>query len=583
MRSLQRLTSPALVAGLLLLKATPVLAQSLHSERGGLHTSPLAHRASLTATTLDPLRSLAISDHATVSPITARRVFEQLVRQAGGTGFTAEQLFRQLWDTQNPAPGQPDLPGGPHCSDDGNTVNGAPYPCRTLEGTEASTTTAALDRYVLVGLFNRFDLAPVDGAHCGEYRMSFARFVPAPQVRSRNRFILEGALPNPSPELGLEGCRPVAQAWAALSTLEDAAERRALLDALFFEGLAPGIPPVIHPQHYGDNPAGLGQVRVNMFMQAGIGAPNPWMLREFKLKRQCDATGCTLRFLPTTVKSTPRGDFFNLQNTHPLAVAFRDFFVTQVEALAVDDFNRFNYAVPDVFNAAQSSSMPSFGSVDDFLAEFDKTAAPTPFTDALQAELLRIGSPLTPRHLVARAQALSCGGCHDLSRGTELGGAPGVFPLAFLRFVQTQDILSPLPTPGPDSHYPLSPSLTTAFLPFRQQLLGAFLDTPALDARVVTTEGALEVQAGQPFQGTVTLENTGTTAWSDRGGLRATSLDQTADLGLSPGEAIHLGQRKTFVFTHTAPTSPGRTTYRWRLHRDGQAFGPPLSFTVDVP
>ncbi|WP_305036150.1 hypothetical protein, partial [Myxococcus sp. AB025B] len=75
--------------------------------------------------------------------------------------------------------------------------------------------------------------------------MSFARFVPAPQVRSRNRFILEGALPNPSPGLGLEGCRPVAQAWAALSTLEDAAERRALLDALFFEGLAPGIPPVI--------------------------------------------------------------------------------------------------------------------------------------------------------------------------------------------------------------------------------------------------------------------------------------------------------------------------------------------------
>ncbi|MCP3057720.1 hypothetical protein LXT21_02900 [Myxococcus sp. K38C18041901] len=583
MPSRQRLTSPALVAGLLLWNATPALAQSLHSERGGLQSSPLAHRPSRTAATLDPLRSLALSDHATVSSFTARRVFEQLVRQAGGTGLTADPLFRQLWDTQNPAPGQPDLPGGPHCSDDGNTVNGAPYVCRTLEGAEASPSTAALDRYVLVGLFNRFDLAPVDGAHCGEYRMSFARFVPAPQVRARNRFILEGVLPNPSPALGLEGCRPVAQAWATLSTLEDPTERRALLDALFFEGLAPGIPPVIHIHHYGDNPAGVGQVRVNMFMQQGIGAPNPWMLREFKLKRRCDSTGCSLRFLPTTVKSTPRGDFFNLQNPGPLAVAFRDYFVTQVEGLAVDDFNRFNYVVPDVYNAAQSSSMPSMGSVDDFLAEFDKTAAPNAFTDALQAELQRIGSPLTPRQLVARAQALSCGGCHDLSRGTDLGGAPGVFPLDFMRFVQTQDILSPQPTPGPGSHYPLSASLTTAFLPFRQQLLGAFLDTPALDARVVTPERGHEVQAGQPFQGTVTLENTGTLAWRDSTGLRAVSLDQTGDLRWAPGEAIHLGQQKTFVFTHTAPTTPGRTTYRWRLQRDDQAFGPELSFTVDVP
>ncbi|AKF86690.1 hypothetical protein MFUL124B02_31325 [Myxococcus fulvus 124B02] len=582
MPSHQRLTSPALAAGLLLLQATPALAQSLTSERGGLQDSPLAQRASVTATTLDPLRSLAISDHATVSPITARRVFEQLVRQAGGTGFTAEQLFRQLWDTQNPAPGQPDLPGGPHCSDDGNTVNGAPYPCRTLEGTEAGTVTAALDRYVLVGLFNRFDLAPVDGAHCGEYRMSFARFVPAPQVRSRNRFILEGVLPNPSPALGLEGCRPVAQAWASLSTLEDPAARRALLDALFFEGLAPGIPPVIHPQHYGDNPAGVGQVRVNMFIQAGIGAPNPWMLREFKLKRQCDTTGCTLRLVPTTVKSTPRGDFFNLQNTSPLAVAFRDHFVTQVGRLAVDDFNRFDYLVPDVFNAAQSSSMPTFGSVDNFLAEFDKAAAPNTFTDGLQAELQRIGSPLTPRHLVARAQALSCGGCHDLSRGTDLGGTPGVFPIDFMRFVQTQDLLAPLPTPGPDAYYPLSASLTAAFLPFRQQLLGAFLDTPALDASSPAAGVPRVVPPGQVFLTALTVTNTGTTSWSAAQGFRARSADGAVDLTLEPGEVLHFGQSKKFSAVLTAPTTPGWQSYRWRMHRDGEAFGPELFVTVDV-
>ncbi|NTX12869.1 hypothetical protein HUA76_18910 [Myxococcus sp. CA056] len=572
-----------LSASLLLLPAAPGLAQSLHSERGGLQSTDLVHRPSLTSTTLDPLRSLAISDHATVSTITARRVFDQLIRQAGDTGLTSDQLFRQLWDTQNPAPGQPDLPGGPHCSDNGNTLNGAPYVCRPLEGADASAQSVPLDRYILVGLFNRFDLAPVDGAHCGEYRMSFARFVAAPQVRSRNRFILEGVLPNPAPELGLEGCRPVAQAWARLSTLEDLTQRQALLNALFFEGLAPGIPPVIHISHYGDNPSGAGQVRTNIFMQQGVGAPNPWMLREFKLKHQCDATGCTPRFIPVTVKSTPRGDFFNPLNTSPLAVGFRDHFITQVASLAVDDFNRFNYAVPDVFNAAQSSSMPSFGSVDNFLVEFNKATTPNAFSDALQAELQRIGSTLTPHQVVARAQLLSCGGCHDLSRGTDLGGTPGLVPIDFKRFVQVDDLLSPLPPPGPDSRYALSTSLTTAFLPFRQQLLGAFLDTPVLDATVSAPDTqVLHVQAGQPFRGTVQVANTGTTAWSAAQGVRATSLDGAADLTLAPGEVIHFGQRKTFDFTHTAPTSLGQTTYRWRLHRNGLAFGPEVSLTVEV-
>ncbi|MFY1826289.1 hypothetical protein ACN47A_10285, partial [Myxococcus fulvus] len=99
-------SSCALFASLLLLQGLPALAQSLHSERGGLQATGLAHRPSLTAPTLEPLRSLAITDYATVSTITARKVFDQLVRQAGNTGFTSDQLFRQLWDTQNPAPGQ---------------------------------------------------------------------------------------------------------------------------------------------------------------------------------------------------------------------------------------------------------------------------------------------------------------------------------------------------------------------------------------------------------------------------------------------------------------------------------------------
>lgn len=570
--------------GLLLLKGSSASAESLHSERGGLQATSLAHRPSITAATLDPLRSLAITDYSIVSTITPRMVFDQLVAQAGNTGFTSEQLFRQLWDTQNAAPGQPDLPGGPHCSDNGNTLNGAPYFCRTTEGTDAgSGAPPSIDRYILVGLFNRFDLAPVDGSHCGEYRMSFAKFVPTPQTRSKNRFIFEGVLPNPTPELGLEGCRPVAQAWAHLSTVDDPIQRGLLVKSLFFEGVGPSRNPVIHIGNYGDNPSGAGQLRTNQFIQMGVGPPEPWMLREFKLRHQCDTTGCTLRFIPVTTKATPRGDFFNPQNTHPLAVSFRDYFIAQVPSLAVDDFNRFNYVVPDLYNAAQSSPQLMRDGVDDFIAQFNKSPTPNPFFDAIQAELLRIGSNLTPHHIVARAESLSCGGCHDHSKGRDLGGSVGAFPNGSLRFVQSNDLLFPQPQPGDPRRYGVSSTHTTTFLPFRQQILGAFLDTPPLDASFAPpTPAVASVQAGQPFSGTVAVTNTGTTAWTHAQDIQATSLDGTTDLRLAPGEAIHLGQAKTFSFTHTAPSTVGLVTYRWRMQRDGTAFGPELSFTLNV-
>ncbi|AGC47120.1 hypothetical protein MYSTI_05844 [Myxococcus stipitatus DSM 14675] len=571
-------------AGLLLLKGSPAAAEALHSERGGLHSTPLAHRPSRTAAMLDPLRSLAITDHAIVSTITARSVFEQLVSQAGPSGFTAEQLFRQLWDTQNPAPGAADLPGGPHCSDNGNTLNGAPYVCRSIEGIDATDRTpASIDSYVLVGLFNRFDLAPADGADCGEYRMSFARFVPAPQARSRNRFIFEGVLPNPTPELGLEGCRPVARAWADLSTVDDPLQRGRLVKALFFEGVGSDRNPVIHPHHYGDNPTGAGQLRTNQFMQLGVNEPSPWLLREFKLEHRCDATRCTLRFIPVTTKSTPRGNFFNALNTTPLAVGFREHFITQVASLAVEDFHRFNYVVPDIYNAAQSSPQLMRDGVDDFIAQFNKAPTPNPFFDALQAELQRIGSPLSPHHIVARAESLSCGGCHEHTKGRDLGGGVGTFPIGSPRFVQSNDLLFPPPQPGDPRLYGASTTHTSTLLPFRQQILGAFLDTPPLDAGFVRpgTEVA-SVQAGQVFQGTVTVTNTGTTKWSAANDTRGISLDGTAHLELDAGDALLLGQSKTFSFTHTAPTVPGLATYRWRMQRAGTAFGPELSFTLHV-
>ncbi|NTX65917.1 hypothetical protein HUA74_35185 [Myxococcus sp. CA051A] len=565
------------LAGVSLLLASlgSASAASPHSERGGLHTTPLADQPSTTSASLDPRRSLAITDFATVSTITLRMVMNQLVQQAGSTGFTAEQLYRQLWDTQNPAPGEADLPGGAHCSDNIFTLNGAPYHCRQSEGREAVLGNGSvLDRYNLIGLFNRFDLAPPDGANCGQYRMVFAH--PPPD---RNLVIFEAVLPNPRRELGLEGCRPIAQTWASFSTLTDPVARRARVKSFFLEASSPGHVPVVHANHYGNNPLGEGQVRTNQFIQQG--PPAPWMLHEFKLKRQCGPTGCTLRFVPVTVKANPRGDFFNIFNTEPLAVSFREYFITQVASLAVDDINRFNYEVPDIYNDAESDS-ESFLASDNYLNEFLFAPPENRFATAIAAELQRIGSPLSPEQVVSRAQALSCAGCHNRSSFADLGGAIGTFPPIQTSFVHTNEV--PDPTAPPDEpRFLLSNLLTGTFLPFRQQILGGFLDTPALGALQRDSNGRIPtVVAGQPFNASVSVTNTGTTLWSAANGTHGVSLDGTQSLMLAPGDAILLGQHKTFTVTPTAPLTPGPFTYRWRMQRNGAAFGPELTLSVNV-
>ena len=234
-----------------------------HSERAGIGLSEPQPPAN-TLIVVDPRRSLAVTDQSILAPFSLNAVMNQLVAQNGGTGFTSSQLFRQLWDTQNPAPGQPDLAGGAHCTDNGGTLNGFPYPCRTTEGQQAPPMALINpSSYFPIGLFNRFDLAPADGANCGEYRIVYAKNTAS---SGRNFIIFEAVLPNPRTDLKLEGCRPVAQFWANLSTNSSASSRSAALKSFYFTGLA-GFSPVIHMNNYGNNSTGAGQVRTNLFMQ----------------------------------------------------------------------------------------------------------------------------------------------------------------------------------------------------------------------------------------------------------------------------------------------------------------------------
>lgn len=554
-----------------------------HSERGGIGLWPSEPgQVSAQAVAVDSRRSLAIHDKTILATFTLPMVMNQLVSQNGGTGFTSAQLFRQLWDTQNAAPGMADLnavTASAHCSDNGNTLNGFPYACRPFEGSQASPTSSiTLASYSAIGLFNRFDLASTDGQDCGEYRMIFAKMGGG---LARNFLIFEAVLPNPNPGLGLEGCRPVAQFWADLSSDADPASRATKLRSFYFTGL-PGFSPVVHVNNYGNNARGSGQVRTNQFMEP------LWMLREFKLQRTCPSTGCLIKFAPVTVKANPFGGLFNPSNTSAQAASFQTHFVSQVARLALNDINRFTYEVPDSFNSGQSDSQ-SFFAVDDYSSQLG--LGPSTFRSRIQGELTRIGSTLSPDDIVRRAMALSCAGCHQRSTsfpGSSIGG--GLTWPASTDFVQGSEFTDPTdPT-----RFQISPALRNTFLPFRKSVLEGFLNTPVRDAMLIGQATPAQVAAGQAFTATFTMKNTGTLAWTAANNIRLGSLGPadnttwgTNRFLLGASEKVLQGSQKTWTLSLVAPTTPGTYLLQWQMLQEGVAsFGAPtaaVSLTVVAP
>jgi hypothetical protein len=537
----------------------------LHSERGGLGLEPQERLLSAMVGPIDPRRTLAVTERSILANFPIADTFDRLAAQSGG--FTGTQLFRQLWDTQNPAPGQTDLhavTNYEHCSDNGNTVNGFPYTCRTGEGQEALLTTSR-STYEAVGLYNRFDLAPVDGSNCGEYRIVYAK-----RSGGRNLLILEAVLPNPNPVAGIEGCRAIANFWRNLSDDASVTSRAAKLRSFYFEGrngpngaqLSPI--PVIHIDNLGNRATNTGQVRTNSFLNF------PWMLREFKLQRTCST--CAARFKPVTVKTNPFGGLFNGTDTR--SIQFQNHFLTQVPSLAVNNVNTFNYTVPDTFNSGQSDAQNTNGQ-SSYVNLF--SSAPTSFRQGIQDRLTAMGSTLTPNQIVARAEALSCAGCHSLSSNMDLGGGitfPSPHPSP--SFVHSTEFTEA----GPEGErFQISPALTGTFLPHRQGVLASYLDTPVRDAVFVSQSVPTTVTAGQPFTVTITMKNTGTHAWTASQGFKLGSQSPqdnvtwgTSRITLPPSETIHKGQTKQFTFTVTAPSTPNIYPFQWRMLQEMVAW-----------
>ena len=460
----------------------------------------------------DIFRSFAIIDPEILARFPLRRVLDQITAMSG-TATTSDALWRQWWSSQRGrAVGDP--PEWPFCSDNGGTINGFPIQCPRAESTLAGLP---IESHVPVALFNRFDLAPTDGSHCGEYRIVYAKtgagggtdtgypgglggdptdpvqpadptvdptggsaiarpVVPPPDTGGRNFIIFEGVLPNPHPECGPAACIEVAQFWQSLSSEPNVTVRADRLEEFYFRGVC-GYEPVVKPEHYGLNcrdtsgyGGSCGQIRTNQFIQ------RPWNLREYTLRADSTIPGGELLVQQTTVAQNPHASLF--VSTTPMSTAFQPNYLSQMSR---------QLPIPDSVNFMSASTSPRFDageSISQAGAGDNDYVPDAPFSAAIAGQLAALGMPatVTATDAAERMTTQSCGGCHELSNFDDLGTTNGSGPTTIwppsLGFVHVDEASN------------LSPALLGTFLPWRQRVMYRFLQATC-GTRCIPRGGAL--------------------------------------------------------------------------------------------
>lgn len=399
-----------------------------------------------------------------------------------------------------------------------------------------------------LALFNRFDLAPADWEHCGEYRIIYS--IPNGGFEKRFFLIFEAMVPNPGFVAGdlarsEAGCRPMAEFWAGLggSSGGTAIERAKKLQELYYTGIAgitvstdpaaqtKGLNPIVSFRNYGGE-GGRGQVRGNVFFGGG------WQLREWLTQLTIEGVS----FVPEVVKGNPIAELY-LDDLSATAIGqrnikssidglHRDFiesFGTVVQknllverspkfqervdglkdydvgSLDEDDLlvTLFALGSSDRFDEFQSHSNP-----DENADEPSKNAGPL-FQNMLKFLLMRpelVSGRLPPQTvevLLNRAEAGTCAGCHQTAAREGVDFVPSVVKIkADGSTVLWPDVVAG----GPgfvhvDEGRRLSVALEDHFLPVRRYLMGISLcktlpAPPAAAVPVAAMQSAIDKVIG---------------------------------------------------------------------------------------
>jgi hypothetical protein len=229
---------------------------------------------------------------------------------------------------------------------------------------------------------------------------------------------------------------------------------------------------------------GGGRIRTNQFLeQKKFDAGNPsrvWNLRQYRLDWQCkkNSNHCdSLKIIPESVENNPYGGLFSPNSTDYRAPAFQEHFLTQIPNLAAGKLEDIDMQIPEIFYAGDSLSLNPI--VDNYVAQLGN--GPSVFRTKIENKLTEIGSTLTANNIVARAQALSCAGCHKLNDNLDIGGGliwpasartrePGT-PDGFIHVTERFTELD-----GNVQRYVISPALINEFLPSRQRIMEEYLE-----------------------------------------------------------------------------------------------------------
>lgn len=322
-----------------------------------------------------------------------------------------------------------------------------------------------------VALLSRLDLAPGGFTDCGEYRIVFSNagsdFMLIFEAKIGN-----GTEENPRPEAD---CAQLARHWA-LQKGESETVRLKRLSELYFKGIA-GYLPAVHASNYG---TGLGQVRSNTFKNS------PWMLREWRIAPRQGR----IVFEVNPVGDTPLAEFYGDTNGPTASpdgleaserARFQGQFVANtirhlIEPDTLIGENPGENAESDVFSRMGAKIEPrSLEFQSDAQGGDDFTRRVGPNFNARIPEIVfqENGRVVERKHILERANAMTCGGCHQTAVGREIAVQNGTS----VRWPGTVSSFRHIAafTDGNGSTR-LSPALNDHFLPFRQKVMVSFLN-----------------------------------------------------------------------------------------------------------